>query len=224
MRNNGLQPCACGCLVPHPGRRHHFWDCPVAAAVRSTLAAQLGGQQPTRQQLLWLIRYLQVHAGAWDASCLAAALAAMDGGRRQLAARLLHACQAADGPSSSRHPPPPPPLPAQLVPAAQRHAVARFWVMLQDFSFVGTAPHAWHSQLPAKHPFICWDPQAHRLRPTAPPDLPPRLRLISALLGTLLLSCSQCGAYREELAGSGGVAVQPQGSIQSNSECHRGGW
>ena len=56
-----------------------------------------------------------VHAGVWDAVCLAA-LAAMDGGRRQLAARLLQARQAADGPSSSPHPPPPPPTSAQLVP------------------------------------------------------------------------------------------------------------
>ena len=57
---------------------------PVAAAVRSTLAAQLGGQQPTRQQL-WLMRHpAGVHVDVWDAVCLAA-LAAMAGGRRQLA-------------------------------------------------------------------------------------------------------------------------------------------
>ena len=71
---------------------------------------------------------------------------------------------AADGPSSSRHPPPPPPTPAQLVPAAQRHAVARFWDLLQDLCTVGTAPAAWQQQLPAEHPFICWDVEAHRLR------------------------------------------------------------
>jgi hypothetical protein len=163
MHGSGPQPCACGSPAPQPDRRHHFWDCPVAAAVRSTLAAQLGGQQPSRQQL-WLMRHpAGVHAGVWDAVCLAA-LAAMDGGRRQLAARLLQARQAADGPSSSRHPPPPPPTPAQLVPAAQRHAVARFWDLLQDLCTVGTAPAAWQQQLPAEHPFICWDVEAHRLR------------------------------------------------------------
>ena len=163
MHGSGPQPCACGSPAPHPDRRHHFWDCPVAAAVRSTLAAQLGGQQPSRQQL-WLMRHpAGVHAGVWDAVCLAA-LAAMDGGRRQLAARLLQARQAADRPSGSRHPPPPPPLSAQLVPAAQRHAVARFWDLLQDLCTVGTAPAAWQQQLPAAHPFICWDAEAHRLR------------------------------------------------------------
>ena len=163
MHGSGPQPCACGSPAPQPDRRHHFWDCPVAAAVRSTLAAQLGGQQPSRQQL-WLMRHpAGVHAGVWDAVCLAA-LAAMDGGRRQLAARLLQARQAADGPSSSRHPPPPPPTPAQLVPAAQRHAVARLWDLLQDLCTVGTAPAAWQQQLPAEHPFICWDVEAHRLR------------------------------------------------------------
>ena len=163
MRSSGPQPCACGCPDPHPGRRHHFWDCPLAAAVRSTLAAQLAGQQLSRQQL-WLMRHpASVHAGVWDAVCLAA-LAAMDGGRRHLAARLQLARQAADRPSSSRHPPPPPPSPAQLVPAAQRHAVARFWDLLQDLCTVGTAPAAWRLQLPPEHPFICWDAEAHRLR------------------------------------------------------------
>ena len=46
---------------------------------------------------------------------------------RHLAARLLLTRQAADRTSNSRHLPPPPPLPAQLVLAAQRHVVARFW-------------------------------------------------------------------------------------------------
>ena len=163
MQGSAPQPCACGCPAPFPDRRHHFWDCPVATAVLSTLAAQLGGQQPSRQQL-WLMRPPPgVHAGVWHAVCLAA-LAAMDGGRRQLAARLLQARRAAERGSASSHPPPSPPTPTQLVPAAQRHAVARFWDLLQDLCAIGTAPTAWQRQLPAEHPFIRWDAEAHCLR------------------------------------------------------------
>jgi len=155
------RPCACGHPNPSPDRCHHYWDCPVARAVLATLAAQLGGRQPNRLQL-WLMRRPRgVHAGVWDAVCLAA-LAAMDGGRRQLSARTLHAREAASRPSSSRHPPPPPPAPAQLVPAAQRHAVARFWDLLQDLCSVGTLPAAWRSEVPASHPFLCWDASAQR--------------------------------------------------------------
>ena len=113
----------------------------MARAVLATLAAQLGGRQPNRLQL-WLMRRPRgVHAGVWDAVCLAA-LAATDGGRRQLSARTLHAHEVASLPSSSRRPPPPPPPPAQLVLAAQRHAVARFWDLLQDLCSVGTLPAA----------------------------------------------------------------------------------
>ena len=164
------RPCPCGHPSPSPGRCHHYWDCPVARAVLATLAAQLGGRQPTRLQLWLMRRPPRVHAGVWDAVCLAA-LAAMDGGRRQLSARTLHAHEVGSRPSSSRHPPPPPPPPAQLAAAAQRHAVARFWDLLQDLCAVGTLPAAWRSEVPASHPFVRWDAGAqrwrvHRLPPT----------------------------------------------------------
>ena len=164
MASSGSQPCLCGSSDPHPGRRHHFWECPVAAAVRAALAAQLGGRHPTRQQL-WLMRTpTGIHAGVWDAVCLAA-LCAMDAGRRQLTARALHARQAEERPASSRRPPAPPPSPAQLVACAQRHAVARFWDLLQDLCAVGTVPVAWRSEVPAGHPFLCWDAGAERWHP-----------------------------------------------------------
>ena len=161
MASSGPQPCPCGSPYPHPGRSHHYWDCPVAAAVRATLAAQLDGRHPTRPQL-WLMRApAGTHAGVWDAVCLAA-LCAMDAGRRQLTACVLQARQAEGRSSTSHHPSAPSPSPAHLVAGAQRHAVARFWDLLQDLCAVGTVPAAWRSEVPASHPFLCWDAGAQR--------------------------------------------------------------
>jgi hypothetical protein len=85
---SAAQPCGCGAAHPHPDRRHHFWDCPVAAAVTSSLSAQLGGRRLTPQHL-WLAQPPPtIHAGVWEAVCLAA-VAAMDGGRRLMTARQL---------------------------------------------------------------------------------------------------------------------------------------
>ena len=144
---SAAQPCGCGAAHPHPDRRHHFWDCPVAAAVTSSLSAQLGGRHLTPQHL-WLAQPPPtIHAGVWEAVCLAA-VAAMDGGRRQMTARQLATPATAAGP--------------ELAAAASRHAVARLWELLQDFCSVGAAPASWRGEVPPDHPFLRWQPGAQR--------------------------------------------------------------
>ena len=95
-----------------------------------------------------------VHQGVWDVVCLAA-IAAIDSGRRLIRQRQqpaagspAAAAAAAAGPG--------------LAAAAGLHAVARLWVLLQDFCSVGTAPAAWQQEVPAEHPFMCWQPGAQR--------------------------------------------------------------
>ena len=141
------QPCGCGAAHPHPDHRHHFWDCPVAAAVTTSLSAQLGGRRLTLKHL-WLAQPPPgVHAGVWEAVCLAA-VAAMDGGRRLMKARQLATPAAPAGP--------------ELAAAASRHAVARLWDLLQDFCSVGAAPASWRGAVPPDHPFLRWQPGAQR--------------------------------------------------------------
>jgi hypothetical protein len=97
----------------------------VAAAVTSGLSAQLGGRRLTPQHL-WLAQPPPtIHAGVWEAVCLAA-VAAMDGGRRQMTARQLATPATAAGP--------------ELAAAASRHAVARLWDLLQDFAVLVPPP------------------------------------------------------------------------------------
>ena len=82
-------PCKCG--LPTVGRRHCFWDCPVALAVRRALeaAAQLSPlaqHLPIRRWHVWLAEPPpSVPEGLWHVVALAA-LQAMDHGRRMLVA------------------------------------------------------------------------------------------------------------------------------------------
>jgi len=149
------RPCCCGSGGAHPDRRHHFWQCPVAAAVLETVSAQLRGRALSRPQLWLAAAPLGVHQGVWDVVCLAS-LAAMDGGRRYAVAQQLQA------------PPHAPPPPQQLTQAAARHAVARFWDLLTEFCSVGTAPAAWRREVPSNSPFFRWHSQTQQWQPAHP--------------------------------------------------------
>ncbi|PRW05685.1 Transposon TX1 uncharacterized 149 kDa [Chlorella sorokiniana] len=88
LAHNGLPTAArlqssCKCGAAAPGDRlHHYWACPVAAAVLSSIAAAAGGSIP--RHAIWLCRApAGIYAGVWDLVCLAA-VAAMDHGRRTL--------------------------------------------------------------------------------------------------------------------------------------------
>lgn len=90
------KPCPCGWAGPQPGpnaawerQKHHFWACPVAVTLRSFIESEIRRARPAwvgalECQHLWLLQPpAGLHAGAW-AAISAAALAAVDDGRRRL--------------------------------------------------------------------------------------------------------------------------------------------
>ena len=146
------EPCNCGVMMPD--RAHHYWDCPVARAVRQELSRGLnhgGGQYPLQRHHVWLCRRPSrpdLHAGVWMVVCLAAVLA-MDQARK-----LLDKWRLAGGQGAHyAGPRPPPPLPGRI-PAACRVAKAAFWDFVQDFVSLGLAPAPWVADIAPGHPFI----------------------------------------------------------------------
>jgi hypothetical protein len=47
---------------------------------------------------------------------------------------------------------------AQKLAEAQQQAVARFWMLLSDFTIMNAAPETWISQVADDHPFLCREP------------------------------------------------------------------
>ena len=138
-------PCACG-QAGSPDRDHHFWACPIAAAVTAAVAAQLGGAATLTRPTLWLADTPpQLHPGVWGIVCLAA-ISAVDGGRRFMVRQQLEASA----------------VPPGLVASASRRAVARFWDILQEFCTLGAAPVQWRTAVPDDHPFMFWRPAQRR--------------------------------------------------------------
>ena len=132
--------CQCGAAGP-ADRRHHYWACPVAQAVASTIGTAAGADLTATN--IWLARPpLGVHGGVWDVVCLAA-VAAMDHGRRRMYAM-------------SQRPP------SQTSPrlVASSSAVAHFWRLLSDFVSLRSAPHSWRDHTPPGHPFIHFHPHS----------------------------------------------------------------
>lgn len=101
------EPCNCGVLMP--GRAHHYWDCPVAAAVTAEVQRALHLFDPATRTVqrhhLWLfmVPQTQLHKGVWMVVCLAALLS-MDKGRKCLVRWRLHGSQ---GGRPGQRPPPP---------------------------------------------------------------------------------------------------------------------
>ena len=147
--NQPLVPCFCGRMGQHgrADRLHHFWECPVALAVRDAVESQLPDESiPLTREHFWLLAVpAGVHPAIWPVVSLAA-LNAMDKGRRQLfRARAL----AAQGD------------PAALTPlAVGRRVVAHFWDLLDDFAScvksgaVGKVTDGALLQMPDDHPFF----------------------------------------------------------------------
>ena len=87
----GARPAACGCGgFPGGGpdwaspRGHHFWACPVAQAVLDHLALAVG--RPVSRADVWLVQAPEAtRQCVWDVVVLAA-VSAMEGGRRFMAA------------------------------------------------------------------------------------------------------------------------------------------
>lgn len=64
--------CKCGAAAPG-NRLHHYWSCPVAAAVTGAIAAAAGSAVPRRMHAGWLCRAPPLmHASVWHLVCLAA--------------------------------------------------------------------------------------------------------------------------------------------------------
>lgn len=146
------ESCACGVQVP--GRAHHFWDCPVATAVREEIEKGLnngGGHYSLLRHHVWLCMrppWPGLHVGVWQVVCLSALLA-MHRGMKLLTHWRLHG----NGAARQRDQRPPPPV-AQRVAAASRVAKASFWDHVQDFLGLGLAPVTWCAEVPVGHPFI----------------------------------------------------------------------
>ena len=133
-------PCCCGQSTPD--RLHHFWTCPVAAAVIQVIANKLS--PPQRAFLscsaLWLaVPPPHIHRGVWYVVCLAA-IAAMDSARRWQA-----------NPRLKQRP---------TLHSLTNFAIARFWDLLQDFCSCALPPMHWYPQhglesaVPFGHPII----------------------------------------------------------------------
>lgn len=151
--------CVCGCRCP--GRVHHYWQCPVAEAVRREVERQLpplveapavGQAGVARLQCnhLWLMRAPHtapaLHIGVWHLVCMAA-LAGMDEGRRKLYGVQLALERGQYSPWAEL-------TVADQLGAASRLAVARFWQVLTDAVAVGAPPLVWLLRLSPAHPFI----------------------------------------------------------------------
>ena len=152
-------------------RTHAFWQCPVAAAVRSSIAAALPPQATgfCRSSVWLCIPPKAVHRGVWQVVCMAA-VSAMDHGRRQLwrlvkraEERRAAAGKAAEAAAARRrqhtllqlwHTQPLLDL-TSLTAQAARFAVADFWGRLASFAALGLAPGNWKTQVDETHPFLC---------------------------------------------------------------------
>jgi hypothetical protein len=127
-------------------RRHVFWDCSPAVAIRDQLQLGLPGISIAREHV-WLMRLppgteasLSPHVWSLVCSC---AIHAMEQGRRFCWAAHLS-------------PPPPPGSPVTSLDAsACKHAISWFWSLLQEMTegYSGTLSSAWTS-LPPAHPFL----------------------------------------------------------------------
>ena len=174
-------PCPCGFTGPpgYPGhlsdqeaslewRIHHFWKCPVAAAIVEAIRGQIPGGGAIACADIWLLRPPQgvSHLGVWGVVA-AAAIAAMHYGRKNLI-RLHLGREELRGAGqtliTSFFPHISGPSQPTVLQCATRGAVAWFWVLLQDFAFLNpTIPRGWGNGPPADHPFLATDaasPQA----------------------------------------------------------------
>ena len=171
-------PCPCGWQGPPSGEDqplramqqqiHVFWSCPIAAAVRESVSSALPLETQLPCSALWLLQTPSgIHSEVWSVAC-AAAVEAMNWGRRYLWA-LSRDCEEAEelldhtqtlitaffppvAPASTA-PVTEEDREATLVRRASHRAVAQFWCFLQDFVEQRYAPEEWRA-VAATHPFI----------------------------------------------------------------------
>jgi hypothetical protein len=157
---------ACYCdAVGHmcPDRKHHLWDCPVAAAVVAELCKCVGVSQLQRHHV-WLMQpldqHMYVHNGAsssvqrvmheaWIVVCLAALQA------------MRHTAMKVMGPDTR------PGLASQprgLHVVAAQGALAQFWDLLHELAQGDKIPGSWRRLVPRDMPFLHFPHVALRLQ------------------------------------------------------------
>lgn len=145
---------ACGACGAHrPGRLHHFWECPVAKALATSIATASGTAQLTCEQL-WLITPPEgINEGVWEIVCLAAVTALNVA--RKLAFKRAYCGK--------------PPLPqhSELTDSISFFAITHFWELIADFSAVCPKP-LWLDRLTNQHPFLLKSDEGE-LSPNPPP-------------------------------------------------------
>ena len=187
--NPSNQPCPCGWSPPPTAggegvrqsaadswRRHAFWTCPIAVAVRREITSCLDPTARLTCDNIWLLRPPHpLHGGVWLVVA-AAALSAMDAGRRTMhqthrqhqtdhnrtQTRITGSFPNAEGAVTTRPPG------GEATPRAARKASARFWCHLQDFVDLGHPPPG-DQAIPADHPFISMGP-GNTIRLNLPPQ------------------------------------------------------
>jgi hypothetical protein len=164
-------PCPCGWVGPDPGtpeqqrafawRGHYFWDCPVAKAVVSELAAVLPPTVALKCAHVWLLDSpspAQALPKVWALACMVA-IEAMSFGRKALWA--LHYEELGRGPVDEAQTLITDHFPVvdgasptvSIVQRASRKAAAWFWCLLQDFVSLQDVPPSW-GDVPTSHPFV----------------------------------------------------------------------
>lgn len=159
-RYTGGEPLPCLCNCGRVSRTHHFWECPVAAAVVREVQLGLAAATPhggiTREHV-WLAQPPPgVHRGIWQVVVLAA-LNAMDAARRRLTSQCMPAIeqrkqlvklQRAHNPGAAQSPTRVIAEPEQLH-LARVFAIERFWSGIEDFAHLNhqRPPKSWISQL-----------------------------------------------------------------------------
>jgi len=145
QRMHSNTPCA-ACGVLGPGVTHHFWSCPVAAAVRHEVESQLiafgflaaGASLPCSAIWLACKPYAGMHRLVWDMVCLAA-IHAFERGRR--------AAWAVSDQLS---------VPVLVEQVAVRSAVGAFWEALADFAATSKVPRRMRNATLTHQPFLSW--------------------------------------------------------------------
>ena len=182
---SGPHPCPCGWPGPSDAdghispeqkafawRSHHFWSCPVAAAVTAELRRSLPAPGPLTCAHLWLLRppTSTNQAGVWGVVAAAANAAMSFWRKNHIRLHLRQQEELGEGqtlitdffPVVAGAPGP------TTLDRACRRAAAWFWCLLQDFASLQTdLPSEWGAGPPSTHPFLIVDTSA-----------PPRRRIV----------------------------------------------
>ncbi len=129
QRLHQVDPCVCG--THGPGRRHYFWDCPIACAIVCEMQRFLpSGAGRLSCRHLWLLDPPPTQAADPWAVVALSFLSCLEHVRRAAVRRSLS----------------PTPQPPPTVEGASRRAIAHFWAGIAKFCSLNIAPASWQTQ------------------------------------------------------------------------------